>query len=122
MVVFGPRLPRDNPDDLLNGKFNAAEKKFLNIKGEMVELTVQIGRLWIEISDPAAIEKIRKAGEKTLPFPFEMYEGLYIRTQKTVTDFARKGGKVDNICLGMTDPKAKTGPACCGPKPKDKAA
>ncbi len=116
MVVFGPRLPRDNPDDLLDGKFNVAEKKYLNIKGEMVELTVQIGRLWIEVTDMAAIEKIKEAGEKTLPFPFEMYEGVYIRTQKTITDYARKGGKVDSISLGLTDPKAKTGPACCGPK------
>jgi methyl-coenzyme M reductase subunit D len=118
MVVFGPRLPKENPDDLLNLKYGVAEKKYLNIKGEMVELTVQIGRLWIEITDSAAIDKIRKAAEKTLPFPFEMYEGIYIRTQKTVTDYARKGGKVDSISLGLTDPKAKTGPACCGPKDK----
>jgi methyl-coenzyme M reductase subunit D len=116
MVVFGPRLPKDNPEDLLKGKFNATEKKYLNIKGEMVELTVQIGRLWIEVNDTAAIEKIKKAGEKTLPFPFEMYEGVYIRTQKTVTDYARKGGKVDSISLGLMDPKAKTGPSCCGQK------
>jgi methyl-coenzyme M reductase subunit D len=114
MVVFGPRLPKDNPDDLLEGKYNVAEKKYLNIKGEMVELTVQIGRLWIEINDMAAVEKIKAAGEKTLPFSFEMYEGVYIRTQKTVTDYARKGGKVDSISMGMMDPKAKTGPACCG--------
>lgn len=116
MVVFGPRLPRDNPEDLLEGKFNVAEKKYLNIKGEQVELTVQIGRLWIEINDTAAIGKIRAAGEKVLPFPFEMYEGVYIRTQKTVTDYARKGGKVDNISIGLMDPKAKSGPSCCGGK------
>ncbi len=116
MVVFGPRLPKDNPDDLLEGKFNVTDKKYLNIKGEMVELTVQVGRLWIEVNDMAAIEKIKKAGEKTLPFPFEMYEGNYIRTQKTTTDYARKGGKVDNISLGLMDPKAKTGPSCCGQK------
>lgn len=118
MVVFGPRLPKENPDDLLNLKYGVVEKKYLNIKGEKVELTVQIGRIWIEITDVAAIEKARKAAEKVLPFPFEMYEGLYIRKQKTVTDYARKGGKVDDIALGLTDPKAKTGPACCGPKPK----
>lgn len=118
MVVFGPRLPRDNPDDLLEGKYNVAEKKYLNIKGEMVELTVQIGRLWIELNDMTAIDKIKAAGEKTLPFSFEMYEGVYIRTQKTVTDYARKGGNVDSLSLGMTDPKAKIGPACCGSRPK----
>lgn len=114
MVVYGPRQPKNNEEDLLDGKFET-EKKYLNIKGEMVELTVQIGRLWIEIEDIAVVEKAREAAEKTLPFPFEMYEGIYIRSQKTVSDYARKGGKVEAKDLGMFDPKVKT-PACCGSK------
>jgi methyl-coenzyme M reductase subunit D len=116
MVVYGPRLPKENPDDLLKGKYGAIEKKYLNIKGKKIELTTQVGRIWIEIENADLIEKIREASEKALPFPFEMYEGVYIRTQKTVTDYARKGGKVDSISLGLMDPKAKTGPSCCGQK------
>lgn len=119
MVVYGPRLPKENPADLLDGKYGAVETKYLNIKGEKVELTVQIGRIWIEIDDEGAIDKIREAGEKALPFPFEMYEGVYIRTQKTVTDYARKGGNVDDISIGMFDPKDKRTPACCASKPYD---
>lgn len=115
MVVYGPRLPKDNEEDLLEGNYKAPEKKYLNIKGEMVEITVQIGRLWIEIDDIAVVEKAREAAEKTLPFPFEMYEGIYIRSQKTVSDYARKGGKVEARDLGMFDPKVKS-PACCGSK------
>jgi len=114
MVVFGPSLPKDNPEDLLEGKFRVHEKKYLNIMGEKVELTVQVGRVWIEIEDPGVKEKIREAAQKTLPFPFELNEGLYIRTQKTITDYVRKGGKVDDISLGLFDPKAKTGYSCCG--------
>jgi methyl-coenzyme M reductase subunit D len=119
MVVYGPRLPAENPDDLLDLKYGAVEKKYLNIKGEKVELTVQVGRIWIEIDDLDAIEKIRKAGEKALPFPFEMYEGVYIRTQKTVTDYARRGGKVDDVNLGLFDPKDKRTPICSEDKPYD---
>jgi methyl-coenzyme M reductase subunit D len=119
MVVYGPRLPAENPDDLLNLKYGAVEKKYLNIKGEKVELTVQIGRIWIEIDDESVIEKIRAAGESALPFPFEMYEGIYIRTQKTVTDYARRGGKVDDVHLGLFDPKDKRTPICCAEKPYD---
>lgn len=114
MVVFGPSLPKDDPEDLLHGKFGAHEKKYLIIMGEQVELTVTVGRVWVEIEDPGVKENIRKACEKTLPFSFELNEGRYIRTQKTITDYVRKGGKVDDISLGLFDPKAKLGYSCCG--------
>ncbi|HMK48160.1 MAG TPA: methyl-coenzyme M reductase operon protein D [Methanocella sp.] len=115
MVVFGPRIPFENPDDLLNGRFGAAEKKHLNIKGEQIELTVQVGRIWIEIESPKIVDPIRKAAENALPFPFEMYEGLYIRSQQTVVDHA-KGMKADDVKLGLFDPKDKRGrpSSCCG--------
>ncbi|CAJ36303.1 methyl-coenzyme M reductase operon protein D [Methanocella arvoryzae] len=116
MVVHGPRLPRENPDDLLEGKFGATDKKYLNIKGEQVELTVQVGRIWIEITDTPVIEQVRAAAEKTLPFPFEMYEGVYIRTKKTLSDYVRKGGNVDDISVGLFDPKAKARSSCCSTK------
>lgn len=29
MVVYGPRLPRENPEDLLNLKYGKVEKKYL---------------------------------------------------------------------------------------------
>ncbi len=120
MVVYGPGLPRDDPDDLLEGRFSVAEKKYLNIMGEMVELSVQVGRIWIEIEDTKAIEKIREAAEKALPFPFELNEGLYLRRKKTVSDYARRGPNVDDLSLGMFDPKVKREPACCGLDTADK--
>lgn len=116
MVVHGPRLPKENPEDLLDGKFGARESKYLNIKGEKVELSVQIGRIWIEIKDIEVVEQVRAAAEKTLPFPFEMYEGVYIRTKKTLTDYVRKGGNVDEISVGLFDPKAKSKSSCCSTK------
>jgi methyl-coenzyme M reductase subunit D len=119
MVVYGPRLPKENPDDLLDLKYGVVEKKYLNIKGEQVELTVQVGRVWIEINNPEAIEKIRTAGETALPFPFEMYEGIYIRSQQTVVDYA-KGVKAGDINLGLFDPKDRRNrSACCAAKAYD---
>jgi methyl-coenzyme M reductase subunit D len=115
MVVFGPNIPKDDPNDLLKGKFEA-KKKYLNILGEEVELTVQVGRVWVEVEDIGAKEKIREACEKTLPFTFDINEGLYLRTRKTITDYVRKGGNVDDISLGMFDPKSRRTPSCCGPR------
>jgi methyl-coenzyme M reductase subunit D len=115
MVVFGPGIPKDDPKDLLEGKFEG-KKKYLNILGEEVELTVQVGRIWVEVEDISVKEKIREACEKTLPFPFDINEGLYLRTRKTITDYVRKGGNVDDISLGMFDPKSKRTLSCCGPR------
>jgi methyl-coenzyme M reductase subunit D len=115
MVVYGPGLPKDNPQDLLDGKFEA-QKRYLNILGEQVELNVQVGRVWVEVEDIAVKDKIREACEKTLPFPFDINEGLYLRTRKTITDYVRKGGNVDDISLGMFDPKSRRKPSCCGPR------
>lgn len=117
MVVFGPRMPKDTPEDLLEGKYQPRDKKYVTIKGEKVELTVQVGRVWIELEDPSVKEKVREACARALPFSFEINEGLYIRTQKTVSDYVRKGGNVDDISLGMFDPKAKQPKKnCCSPK------
>jgi len=115
MVVFGPGIPKDNPEDLLEGKYEP-QKKYLNILGEQVELSVQVGRIWIEVEDVSVKDNIQKACEKALPIAFEINEGLYLRTRKTVTDYARKGGKVDDISLGMFDPKSRRTPSCCGPR------
>lgn len=116
IVVYGPSLPAEDPEALLQGKFGVRERKFLDIKGEKVELMVQVGRIWVEIEDIGIKKTIKSACEKVLPFPFEIYEGMYIKTKKTVTDYIRKSGDVSGIddeSLGMFDPNAgrKT---CCG--------
>jgi methyl-coenzyme M reductase subunit D len=116
MIVHGPRLPSEDPDNLLAGKHNVREPKYLDIMGEKVVLTVQVGRVYVEMEDPSIKEKIKEACRKVLPFPFEINEGLYIRTQKTISDYVRKGGKVDDISVGLFDPKARPKSSCCSPK------
>jgi methyl-coenzyme M reductase subunit D len=116
MIVYGPRLPSQDPEDLLAGKHNVREPKYLNIMGEKVVLTVQVGRIFVEMEDPGIKEKIKVACRKVLPFPFEINEGIYIRTQKTVSDYVRKGGKVDDISVGLFDPKAHPKSSCCSTK------
>lgn len=116
MIVYGPRLPKEDPENLLAGKHNIREPKYLNIMGEKVELIVQVGRIFVEMDDPGIKEKIKEACRKVLPFPFEINEGIYIRTQKTISDYVRKGGKVDDISVGMFDPKAQPKSSCCSPK------
>jgi Methyl coenzyme M reductase, subunit D len=84
--------------------------------GEKVELTVQVGRIFVEMDNPGIKETIKEACRKVLPFPFEINEGIFIRTQKTISDYVRKGGKVDDVSVGLFDPKAKPKSSCCAPK------
>lgn len=122
IVVYGPSLPAEDPEALLQGKFGVRKPKFLNIKGEQVELTVQVGRIWAEIEERGIRKTVRAACEKSLPCPFEIYDGMYIRTKKTVTDYIRKSGDVSGIAdasLGMFDPNVKGRQACCDSKPDD---
>jgi methyl-coenzyme M reductase subunit D len=116
MIVYGPRLPKEDPENLLAGKHNVREPKYLNIMGEKVELTVQVGRIFVEMDDPGIKDKIKEACRKVLPFPFEINEGIYIRTRKTISDYVRKGGQVDDITVGLFDPKARPKSSCCSPK------
>jgi methyl-coenzyme M reductase subunit D len=116
MIVFGPRLPSEDPENLLAGKHNVREPKYLNIMGEKVELTVQVGRIFVEMEDPGIKEKIKEACRKVLPFPFEINEGIFMRTQKTISDYVRKGGMVDDISVGLFDPKAQPKSSCCSPR------
>lgn len=118
IVVYGPSLPTEDPEALLQGKYGVREPKILNIKGEQVELGVQVGRIWAEIEERGVRAKVRAACEKSLPCSFEIYDGMYIRTKKTVTDYIKKSGDVsgiDDASLGMFDHNAKK-ITCCGPK------
>lgn len=110
IVVYGPSLPAEDPEALLQGKFGVRERKFLNIKGEKIELMVQVGRIWVEVEDWSVKKIVKAACDKALPVPYEIYEGMYIRTKKTVTDYIRKSGNVNEIdetSLGMYDPNSK---------------
>ena len=63
-----------------------------------------------------AVEELRKACERALPFPFEMKRGYFIKTKPTLTDYGKYGFKSrtdetinleDERMLGLVDPHAK---------------
>jgi methyl-coenzyme M reductase subunit D len=121
IVLYGSRLPPEDPEALLQGTFGVHKKRLLNIKGEQVELTVQVGKIWVEIEEREVRKTVRAACEKVLPFSFDIYDGMYIRTKKTVTDYIRKSGDVsgiDDTSIGMFDHNAKK-TSCCGSGAKE---
>lgn len=100
IVLQGQSLPADgdNPD-----------RRVITVKNEEIDLQVKTGRILMEISDEAVIEKVKEVSEPHLPFGFDIYAGTFIRKEKTVTDTLKYGEKLDEIpdeMVGLTDQTA----------------
>jgi len=73
---------------------NHPERKTIKVKGQEVELRLQVGRLFVEIDDidhvQKALEEIEAICKELLPFGFNLEVGRYSKYRPTVTDY-RKG-------------------------------
>jgi methyl-coenzyme M reductase subunit D len=103
-VINGPRLP---PEDLeLPPQYR--ERRVINVQGKEIELKVQTGRIFVEISQENTIDEIKAICEEYLTFGFDINIGKFMRTQKTVTDHIKYGeAKIPDEYIGMTDQSAK---------------
>lgn len=101
IVLQGERLPpkeSGHPD-----------RRAITVKGQEIDLQIKTGRILIEISDEAVIEKVKELSEPHLPFGFDIYAGTFIRKEKTVSDNLKYGEKLDEIpdeMVGLTDQTA----------------
>ncbi len=98
------------------------DRRIIQVGDQAFELTVIVGRIVVEIEDRTVKERLRKAVEEVLPFPFEFREGFFIKRRPTLVDYAKYGFKSrtdetinleDERLLGMTDPKAKDKDKIC---------
>ncbi len=75
---------------------NHPERKVITVRGEKVELCLQVGRIFVEVDDidnvQEVLEKVEKVCEELLPFGFSLEVGRFSKWKPTVTDF--KKGKV----------------------------
>ncbi|KZX14434.1 methyl-coenzyme M reductase operon protein D [Methanobrevibacter curvatus] len=103
-VINGPRLP---PEDLdLPPQYR--EKRTINVQGKEIDLKVQTGRIFVEISQESTIDEVKNICQDAFPFGFEINIGKFMRTQKTVTDHMKYGDeKIPDEYIGMTDQSAK---------------
>jgi methyl-coenzyme M reductase subunit D len=101
MVLQGERLPES--------EIGHPDRRVIIVKGEEIDLQVKTGRILMEISDEAVIEKVKEVSEPHLPFGFDIYAGTFIRKEKTVSDNLKYGEKLDEIpdeMVGLTDQTA----------------
>jgi len=75
------------------GPVNHPERRVINVAGEEVELTVQVGRVLVEIGDidfvPQALKDVEEVCKEVLPFGFNLEVGRYSKFRPTTSDYKK---------------------------------
>ena len=112
MTLNGPRLPQTVTEGPGRGLPNPHPgRKIIHVGGEEFELQVQVGTIILELENAEAIPVIRKVCDEVFTnFSYTLQEGKFMKSQMTVSDYAKYGVMEDEMMLGMTDPKGKRCP------------
>jgi methyl-coenzyme M reductase subunit D len=95
---------------------NHPDRKVIHVGDCALELHIIVGEIVVEVNHENAAERVRKACERGLPFPFEFKQGHFIKRRPTLTDYGKYGFRSrtderinldDERMLGLTDPDAK---------------
>jgi len=114
MIINGPRLPATVTEGPGRGLPNPHPgRKIIHVGGEEFELQVQVGTIIMELENRDAIPAIRKMCDEVFTnFSYTLQEGKFMKSQMTVSDYAKYGIMEDERILGMADPKAKGSIRC----------
>lgn len=112
LMINGPSLPATVPYGPARGKPNPnTNRRAITVGDTEVELRVQVGMVTAEVADASVIAEIRRACDDIFTkFPYQLQEGQFMKTQPTLTDFAKYGPDADEIIIGLTDPRRKDAP------------
>jgi methyl-coenzyme M reductase subunit D len=96
ITVSGESLPETLKAGPGTGTPNEhSERKKIIVRGQEMQLTLMVGRVFVEIDDidnvPKAIEDIEEICKELLPFGFNLEVGRYSKFKPTVTDYKRRG-------------------------------
>ncbi|MDM7912765.1 MAG: methyl-coenzyme M reductase operon protein D [Methanotrichaceae archaeon] len=109
IMIHGPNQPRVVPYGPGKGAPIEENKDHLvQIGDQVVELSVKVGRIRLELESESYIDGLKAACERALPFSFQIKRGKFFHDRLTVSDYAKFGSQVeDKRILGLIDPKAK---------------
>jgi methyl-coenzyme M reductase subunit D len=101
-IPYGPARGVPNPHDL---------RRTIRIGDQDIELQVHVGTIILELESRDAIPAIRAACDLVFTeFPYQFQEGRFMKTEATLTDYAKYGPGADKDIIGMADPKSRSGP------------
>jgi methyl-coenzyme M reductase subunit D len=74
-------------------KVDHPQRKLIEVKGEKMELKVQVGRVFVEVEDIDFVEEvsdeIERICDEILPFGYYLKVGRYSKFRPTVSDYIR---------------------------------
>ncbi len=123
MLINGKNLPRKITSGPGTGAdVNHPDRKLIHVGDCAFELHIIVGEILVEVDDEAAVDRVRGACERALPFPFEFKRGHFIKRRPTLTDYGKYGFRSktderlnleDERMLGLIDPHAKMEDKVC---------
>ncbi len=123
MLINGKNLPRKVTCGPGTGSdVNHPDRRIIHVGDCALELHIIVGEILVEVEDERAVEGVRNACERALPFSFEFKRGHFIKRRPTLTDYGKYGFRSrtderinleDERMLGLTDPHAKAESNVC---------
>ncbi len=123
MLLNGKNLPRKVTCGPGTGAdVNHPDRTIINVGGCAFELHIIVGEVIVEVENESAMEDVKKACERALPFSFEFKRGHFIKRRPTLTDYGKYGFRSktderinleDERILGLIDPHAKAETNLC---------
>lgn len=112
IILNGPRLPSTVPYGPARNTTNPHSMRGMIKVGEMeMELAVHVGTLLLELESRDVIPSLKAACDPVFTeFTYRIQEGRYMKTEPSLSDYAKYGPDADKSIIGMADPKSKTGP------------
>jgi methyl-coenzyme M reductase subunit D len=117
MLINGKNLPRKITCGPGTGAdVNHPDRTIIYVGDCAFELHVIVGEVVVEVEDEPALERVKQACERALPFSFEFKRGHFIKRKATLTDYGKYGFKSkddesvnieDERLIGLVDPHAK---------------
>jgi len=112
VILNGPRLPAIVPYGPAKGEANPHTMRQSIMVGEQeIQLQVQVGTILLELENRDVIPDIRAACDATFTnFSYQFQEGRFMKTEASLTDYAKYGPDADKMIIGMADYKSRSGP------------
>jgi methyl-coenzyme M reductase subunit D len=112
IILNGPRLPASVPYGPARGVTNPHSMRGMIKVGEQeMELGVHVGTILLELENREVILSLKAACDRVFTeLTYRIQEGRYMKTEPSLSDYAKYGPDADKSIIGMADPKSKTGP------------
>jgi methyl-coenzyme M reductase subunit D len=83
----------------------------IKVGDQEMELAVHVGTILLELESRDVVPLLKVACDPVFTeFTYRVQEGRYMKTEPSLSDYAKYGPDADKSIIGMTDPKSKAGP------------